>query len=1480
MSAKQLLKKINEAIKDKLFGEASYLLDKLFEVEPDNYAGCLFKGYIAFHNPESTDPSEAQKWYKKATAIDKEKEPAWQGLVEVFEKYNHVDGLLEAWEQLYEIYHKKQDWNKSLEYLKKILDKCEETKQQKVFAEWGLKFFNDTRLHGVAASNGLARESILKKVLDIGQSLLQENIQKEVQKRRFRLGAPPLAQIEDEVSVDVYATSKISDLYEKYVAEFKESPNYKDVVNSYLKFLTIRIKCVSEKQQIFNRIYQLVGSIDDLDVSTDIMEWIFDRSNCLRIEDYIHDMIISRKGLHTDFSLALEILRNKDHEKEYDSLAESAFLYPRIVSLFITTKIKKDYNLGLKECSQIRKLLTSRSQTEGIFLDRTELLVKAYEAECLIEGGEGSEEFTRGRRYLENVLTAYKNSKVQVTDNYIYIGITRSYEKEKDFENAVSFWETNCKDLPEYLSHLGYLFFKSGALDKAEHSLNESIRKHTVENNGSAVIASMDYYYLGRVKWDQSSENRTNKEICFKHFATSLSLNKNNSMALLYLGFYYKLAGDLARARKCFEKSYFLDQNYENAVEYANLLLKDGLLDEVISIYQSLINNSSANLVNSTEWSEVWFNLGKTQFLLKKYGDAIFSIQTGLRKSETCEWWELLGDAYHKQGRHVSALKAYGKATQLTDKRQKLLFKLGRVKLDLGLFKESAILLEDALKSCESESLSSICNFYLARCFFEMAKSLWVENGNYAKSVDSAQKALGIFRSLSEHAVLKRPALKGLANCQCFLMNVKKSNFEDLNLKSFSAFDRSIFCTYRYIKSKDQNDLVHAIQYLLNANGNVHKLWNNLGVLFLLLSLRSNEEKHKAMAQHCFIQSLENNVGWTNLGLLYFACNDPLAHECFDQATIVNPDDSIAWFMKGFIDLASDPNSDVAENLLSHAVLLSNFTNPEIDYVYSKVLLLRNKNLSTSYHALRKVVELNELDGINDPKTVSLFCLVLERFGSYKVAIDILKSLPIKERYMSFTLARCLLQNGDVSEAVVEFEKLVQVENSIDLVYGLCLALYAAEDYDRAKSIAEGILDFNSNSTKHLRIMHLYSLILINMYMIRQDDAFYSKAGEVLMKCIELDKQYLPALLSLMAIGIVSDDSDLVEMTIPYIASIPLSDLTRKDTLLETYRLISDYYCYSKQDVEKSLEFLQKRLFMSPSVQAHKEFTSLMLRTVYGNSNSVYSKKESLFKDIHSNPTKQDSYALLYFNYRKEVFKSPEQSKSALEIMQALVQSVEALSEHLHALLKLDLAFVLHILGTKQLTQDVVLQSVQYLDVLITEYETKQEFASYLMCCYMLLLETDSSAYIHQICEGSLAKYPLLRAYFTKFIENEQESMSILLQAFHETVKKREAVHNSEGFFGEYLRKLAFSFAVSMIFLQDGSATSDTRECLNKCLAMSGNESKEFAIGRFLQAIEAIEFDKTPNAIKKAVKILNTVQDSCHIREDFIEHYLKQTASQ
>jgi hypothetical protein len=122
--------------------------------------------------------------------------------------------------------------------------------------------------------------------------------------------------------------------------------------------------------------------------------------------------------------------------------------------------------------------------------------------------------------------------------------------------------------------------------------------------------------------------------------------------------------------------------------------------------------------------------------------------------------------------------------------------------------------------------------------------------------------------------------------------------------------------------------------------------------------------------------------------------------------------------------------------------------------------------------------------------------------------------------------------------------------------------------------------------------------------------------------------------------------------------------------------------------------------------------------------------------------------------------------------------------------------------------------------------------------------------------------------------------MSILLQAFHETVKKREAVHNSEGFFGEYLRKLAFSFAVSMIFLQDGSATSDTRECLNKCLAMSGNESKEFAIGRFLQAIEAIEFDKTPNAIKKAVKILNTVQESGHIRADYIEHYLKQTASQ
>lgn len=238
------------------------------------------------------------------------------------------------------------------------------------------------------------------------------------------------------------------------------------------------------------------------------------------------------------------------------------------------------------------------------------------------------------------------NELVNDVDRYNYM-LAYKYCYEENFQEALATCQTRDSGYCHYYLQLGQIYF---GLKRYQDSLNEVLKATKLEPYNADC-----FHWLGKI---------------------------------------YMLNGDTERARKCFEKSVFLNPQHEQSVVLLSAIYRQlsewELNAKILQIAAQAIPNTAC------KWAE--HQLGFHYLGQHQFDEAIAAFRAVLRlEPKNFSSWEGLADAYMKRGSYNSALKVYQKICELSNNNIYPRLQVANIRTTLKLFKESIVSYEDLL---------------------------------------------------------------------------------------------------------------------------------------------------------------------------------------------------------------------------------------------------------------------------------------------------------------------------------------------------------------------------------------------------------------------------------------------------------------------------------------------------------------------------------------------------------------------------------------------------------------------------------------------------------------------------------------------------------------------------------------------------------------------------------------------------------------
>lgn len=177
-------------------------------------------------------------------------------------------------------------------------------------------------------------------------------------------------------------------------------------------------------------------------------------------------------------------------------------------------------------------------------------------------------------------------------------------------------------------------------------------------------------------------------------FLKATKLEPYNSDCFHWLGKVYLLNGDSDRARKCFEKSIFLNPQHEQSVILLSAIYRQSAEWDL----NAKILQTAAQAIPNTpcKWAEL--QLGFHHLAQNNFDDAIIAFRAVLRMDpNNFSSWEGLADAYMKRGSFNSALKVYQKICELNADNAYPKLQVANIRTTLKLFREAIASYEELL---------------------------------------------------------------------------------------------------------------------------------------------------------------------------------------------------------------------------------------------------------------------------------------------------------------------------------------------------------------------------------------------------------------------------------------------------------------------------------------------------------------------------------------------------------------------------------------------------------------------------------------------------------------------------------------------------------------------------------------------------------------------------------------------------------------
>ncbi|KAI9327453.1 hypothetical protein BDR26DRAFT_952822 [Obelidium mucronatum] len=351
-------------------------------------------------------------------------------------------------------------------------------------------------------------------------------------------------------------------------------------------------------------------------------------------------------------------------------------------------------------------------------------------------------------------------------------------------------------------------------------------------------------------------------------------------------------------------------------------------------------------------------------------------------------------------------------------------------------------------------------------------------------------------------------------------------------MKPAYLHDLAMAYHYLYNVTKQEKHLKCSLASLwkaLQLDPENQELWNSLGCVVFHVNLK--------VAQHAFVKAVElnekNAEAWTNLGYFYyFNENFDLAKQCFHRAQLIDFETCLSWYGQALINQSAasaaastsnngnkEPTAAAALDLFDHANDLSQGQNLEIGYSYA----LSEYQKYTSSLSFKALLE-QDSTSANDAAGFTLLGLLREKQGVFGEAVAAFgKAVEIcrknggrggKEELEQClaNYSRALCSAGLYGESIEVYKELRRVSEGESLTL-----------FQEALNILSGMKAPDVSLQNNVR------LLLSQVLFALGADVHLGLAKEQLLACLQRGVSFPQALISLLALGIVSQNDELAQ---------------------------------------------------------------------------------------------------------------------------------------------------------------------------------------------------------------------------------------------------------------------------------------------------------------------------------------------------------------
>ncbi|XP_002138566.2 tetratricopeptide repeat protein 37 [Drosophila pseudoobscura] len=691
-----------------------------------------------------------------------------------------------------------------------------------------------------------------------------------------------------------------------------------------------------------------------------------------------------------------------------------------------------------------------------------------------------------------------------------------------------------------------------------------------------------------------------------------------------YLGRLYPLAtGDMARARKCYEKCISLNALAEEAVDALSFIYQQ-LGDEDLN--EMLLMNTLRYLSND-ESIRLQYKLGLHFLQVRKWDNAIQCFRIAIKHDFRCMvYWESLGDAYAARGSYNSAIRVFQKILELSPVNCYALLQIGVIKTTIRMYSE-AIEDFDALLKLNPNYLPGLRG--AAEAHIGIANNLKSQN-LYGRAKQHFQSAVGLLESaftqaeaqgmvwlwrLTASVFLQTAQLPGsLANLDVagslakrdeavaylsrkdLLQLAQRFYLCALKLKqnTYLWYELALacYCSAVYIPEEATSHLETASKVCKRAikeRSNRWQNWNLLGVINM-----HAEHENLPLAQHCFIQALnldrKSFTTWTNLGVLYIKANDiRLANEAFKRAQQSSPIYANAWIGQAMVaELIGD--QEEAFDLFRHCQQFDYHPEAALGFAYWVCEVLSDPVARAKPHNRHAIghmyADVYALDAINwyvqnEESEASIASLTFQGFLCARKKL-------YHQAIKAFTRASQLCEPGAERDTLytnlgylyLKLDQPHQAVNALNTVshatfkpiVGLALAYYRSGQLQESYSIYNSVLNnvAGQNDDKAATIL----VAMASMIYAFQGEA---DTKTLLYQCVLAKNAPIQALYSSCALAILHRDNELNRTVM---SELRAYDFSEKYCVDISY-LTANYFLINEGRLD-ALRYLQKRVRMFP----------------------------------------------------------------------------------------------------------------------------------------------------------------------------------------------------------------------------------------------------------------------------------------------------------